>query len=181
MNLFLWISQCSGPGQARPLMPRPTPAPAPRPPLSISQSARQNPLQCKPLLNTGGSLLFSPPYLFMLALPLPSSHSPNKKRLNSRGGQKKDEQRQAFRAERGIFRWRMWLAKVECGIEWVERRPVPSRGFYQLRAQRQRLGPPRRAANTCSLFRGHNREVKLQPPPPGGLSCPGLTGTQGDS
>lgn len=35
-----------------------------------------------------------------------------------------------------------------------------------------------KAANTCSLFRGHNGEVKLQPPPPVGLSCPGFAGTQ---
>lgn len=41
-----------------------------------------------------------------------------------------------------------------------------------------------KAANTCSLFRGHNREVKLQSlppesqrPPPMGLSCPGVAGT----
>lgn len=75
--------------RSRPSAPAGCLAPLPRPPLSISQSARRNPLQCKPLLNTGGSLLFSPPYLFILALPLPSSHGSNKKRLNSRGGQKK--------------------------------------------------------------------------------------------
>ena len=78
----------------RPSVPTGGPArTAPTPPLaSLCQylpAARRNPLQCKPLLHTRESLLFSPSYLFILALPPPCSHSSKKKRLNSRGAKKR--------------------------------------------------------------------------------------------
>lgn len=179
MNLFLWRSQCSGPGQARPLDASPHSRARPAPAfVNISKCQAKSPSMQTSAEHWRISFIF--PSLFIYSRP-PSPLLPRlqQETIKQQGRPKKDEQRQAFRAERGIFRWRMRLAKVECGIEWVERRPVPSRGFYQLRAQRQRLGLLGRAANTCSLFRGHKREVKLQPPPPVGLGCPGFAGTQG--
>lgn len=167
--------------RSRPSAPAGCLAPLPRPPLSISQSARRNPLQCKPLLNTGGSLLFSPPYLFILALPLPSSHGSNKKRLNSRGGQKKMNKDKHSGPNGGFSGGECGWQRWNVGLSGLKGGRFPAEDSTSSGHKGSGWGLLGRAANTCSLFRGHKREVKLQPPPPVGRGCPGFAGTQGGS
>lgn len=67
----------------------------------------------------------------------------------------------------GDFRAENVAAKVECGIQRVEWRLVRTRILPALGTKAVERGLLSKAANTCSLFSGYNREVKLQPQPPG--------------
>lgn len=88
--------------------PRPAPHPSPAF-VNISKCQAKSP-SMRTSANPQESLLFSPPYLFFLALPPPSSHSSEKKRLQRQRRPGRDEQSRprSVRAEGGICRRETW-------------------------------------------------------------------------
>lgn len=166
------------PGQARPLDASPHARARPSPAfVNISKCQAKSPSMQTSAEHWRISFIF--PSLFIYARP-PSPLLPQLRQetIKQQGRPKKDEQRQAFRAERGIFRWRMWLAKVEVELSGLKGGQFPAEDSTSSGHKGSDWGLLGKAANTCSLFRGHNGEVKLQPPPPVGLGCPGFAGTQ---
>lgn len=88
--------------------PRPAPHPSPAF-VNISKCQAKSP-SMQTSANPQESLLFSPPYLFFLALPPPSSHSSEKKRLQRQRRPGRDEQSRprSVGAEGGICRRETW-------------------------------------------------------------------------
>lgn len=115
MNLFLWMSQCS----AGPSAPAGCLARLPRPRLArLCQYLKvpgKIPFNANSAKHSRISFI-SPPYLFILSLSPPSPRSSEKKRLNSRGGQKRMNKDAAFQGRMGDFQVEN-VAKVERGIE----------------------------------------------------------------
>lgn len=189
MSLFLWISQCGRGGQARPpagsrrRLPLPGPPLTPRLPLSISQSARRNPLQCKPLRTLKNLFYFPLPIYFSSLCLLPPPTARRRSDYNGRGGQ--DETNKANRVPsgpKGGFAGGKRGRDGGGGIEGPERQPAPRRGSrhkghkgHNGRAGGGRIRGWRRGRRRGSSaeppaplpFQTPQREVKLQPPPPG--------------
>lgn len=164
-----------------PARPRPSPAF-----VSISECQAKSPSMQTSAEHSRSSFIF-PSYLFILPFPPPSSHSSEKKRLNGRGGQERMNKDACVPGPNGGF------SGGECGrrrrngeLTGLKGGWFPAEDSTSSGDKGGDGGPAGKAANTCFLFRGHNRKLKLQSLPPGsqrplvmGLSYPTVVGTRG--